>query len=171
MQFWTHAVNTRKRIYVAMIAALLCGSHPLVSGDNRAQDFVVYSIEGKRTIFFEHLASLPDNGLLLVNFTSIHCKPCRKEIPELVRITGEAVDRARLICIYSESGNPVREMAAELNILDKAYVDPLGNIQKQYDVKKIPVTYIVRKDGVILGRYDGYTEDNVRRIREVVMMQ
>ncbi len=165
-------VLTSSKLFIALpisMALLLCGIGTLESQNNKAADFVLYRVDGKRTVFYDHLGSLPKNGVLLVNFTSIYCKPCRKEIPELVRITGKAGDRAKLICIYSESSNQVKGIASELNILDKTFVDPFGNIQKQYDVKKIPVTYIIGKNHTILGRYDGYSDENIKNIESIVL--
>lgn len=171
MQRILRAVRIHLPLQMLTIAILMGGWDTLVSQDKKAEDFVVYSIEGKRTIFYDYLAAIPGNGVVLLNFTSINCKPCRKEIPELVSVIEGSGGRAKLLCIYSESGNSVRELASELNILDKAYVDPFGNIQKQYDVRKIPVTYVIRGDGTILGRYDGYTEDNIRKIQEIVLVK
>ncbi len=150
-------------------ATLLSGLNPLHSLNRKAEDFVFYSIGGKRAVFYEILQTLPKDGVLLVNFTSIYCKPCRKEIPQLVRIVANAPARARLACVYAESAQQVRPHATELGILDKTYVDPFGNVQKLYEVKTIPVTFIVAKDRTVIGRFDGYTDEHIKNIERIVL--
>lgn len=156
---------------IISITILFCGLEKLSSQNKKADDFVLYKIDGTRTVFYDHIRSLPKNGVLLVNFTSIYCKPCRNEIPELVKITGQAPGRAKIIFIFAESGNLVKELSSELNILDKTYVDSFGNIQKQYDIKKIPVTYVIGKNNTILGRFEGYTDENIKNIESIVLVK
>jgi thiol-disulfide isomerase/thioredoxin len=135
----------------------------------KAEDFVVYSVDGKRNIFYEMSNSLPTNGVIILNFSSIHCRPCRKEIPELVRIMKKSSGRARFICVYAEGGKEVKENALSIGILTMAYVDPFGNIRNQYAVKKIPVTIIISKEHRIVDRFEGYSEDNMQKIEKLVL--
>lgn len=135
----------------------------------RAENFVVYSIDGKRNIFYEMSNSLPKNGVIILNFSSIHCRPCRKEITELVRIMKKSSGRARFICVYAEGGLEVKENASSLGILNMAYVDPFGNIRNQFTVNKIPVTIIISKEYRIVDRFEGYSEDNIKKIEKLVL--
>jgi hypothetical protein len=70
--------------------------------------------------------------------------------------------------IYAETAALAQPGAAELGITDRAYVDPFGNVQKLFGVKKIPVTIIISKNLIQLCRFDGYTGDNIRGIEKVV---
>lgn len=153
---------------ILLAATLLSQLSPLHSQHGKAEDFVLYSIDGKRTVFYEMLQSLPGDGMLLVNFTSIHCKPCRREIPQLVRIAAGAPARARLVIVYAEGARQVRPLATELGILDRTCVDPFGNAQKLYGVTTVPVTFIVAKDRTVVGRFDGYTDEHIRNIERIV---
>jgi thiol-disulfide isomerase/thioredoxin len=158
-------------MFLTVLFIVFCGQDTLISQSAKVENFIVYSVHGKRTVFFDLFESLPKDGVLILNFTSIYCKPCRKEIPELVAIAGKAGNRAKLVCIYAESGNTVKELAMELNVLDKTYVDPFTNIQKQYNIKKIPVTLVISKNYMNLGRFEGYSADNIKKIETIVLMK
>ena len=134
----------------------------------KVENFAIYNIQGKRCIFYDIVKSLPEDSVLILNFTSIKCKPCRKEIPELANITVKSGNRARIMFIYAESSVQAQPAAAELGITDRSYVDPFGNVQKLFNVKKIPVTIIISKNYIQLCRFDGYTGENIRGIEKVV---
>jgi thiol-disulfide isomerase/thioredoxin len=158
-----------QRVYalglIMFVLAICSYSAPM----QEAPDFVVYDTNGKRHVLYDMLAKLPQSGLFVINFTSIHCKPCKKEIPELSGIVAKAGSTANLICIYSETGEPVKKLAEELDVADRAYVDPFGNIQKLYGVKKIPVTVIIGKNHRIQGRFEGYSTTNIKQIEKIVL--
>lgn len=138
-----------------------------IQADSTAENFAVYNIKGERFIFYRILDSMPENSKLLVNFTSVTCIPCKKELPELKKISESSGDRIWLMCIYAEAADAARPSAESLGVADNAYVDPFGNIQKQYNVKKYPVTFIIDKEYKILGRFEGYNESNIEKIKHL----
>jgi thiol-disulfide isomerase/thioredoxin len=118
-------------IYVTMLfsaSIALTATKDIFPKVSKAPNFAVHSVSGKRFVFYDILKRLPPKGIVIVNFTSIYCKPCRREIPELLSISRKRGRAIKLICIYAESGKPVSENARELNVLDRAYVDPFGSI-------------------------------------------
>jgi len=139
----------------------------LIPSDTAAQNFAVYNIKGERSIFYKIIDSMPDSGILIVNFTSVTCIPCKKEIPELKSISEAGNGNIKLICIYAEAADSARSSAESLIVADNAYVDPFGNIQKMYNVKKYPVTFIIDKRYKILGRFEGYSESNIKKIKKL----
>lgn len=146
----------------------LLSSEDIHSKNKRVENFIFYSVDGKRQDFYDLIKSLPINCIIILNFTSIYCKPCRNEIPKLLEIAGKAGNRAKVICIYSECGNLVKENACLFNIVDSTYVDPFGNIRKQFNVKAVPVTFIISNNFLELNRFDGYTEDNIKNIENII---
>lgn len=150
-------------ILVSMISfSLLSGSQEM------AENFVLYSTGGERRIFHTMTGKLPSGGIIIVNFTSIHCLPCRKEIPELVSMREQHGDKLSLICIFGETGEPVKKLAIELGVPDRAYVDPLGSINRLFNIKSIPTTILVDGKNRVLGRFVGYNHKNMEAIRQLV---
>jgi thiol-disulfide isomerase/thioredoxin len=154
-------------IFPAFIA--LTAGKDIFSQSREAPNFALHSVMGKRFVFYDILKKLPPKGIVILNFTSVYCKPCRREIPELLSISGRGGSRIKLICVYAESGKAVSDSARELAVLDRACVDPFGAIRSKFEVKKIPVTILIDKSRTILGRFEGYTEDNIRLIKKIVI--
>ncbi len=153
---------------ITLISSLNIRQVRALDKEAKVENFVLYSVQGKRCIFYDIVKALPAKGLLILNFTSVYCKPCKKEIPELLEISEKAGNWASLVCIYAEAGDPVKKSAGELGILSKTYVDPFGKIRKSFNVKKIPVTFVIKKN-IIKGRFVGYTKENIKAIKELVL--
>jgi thiol-disulfide isomerase/thioredoxin len=158
-----------RKVYTSGLMFIILATFSHAAPTQEAPNFAVYNTNGARVVFYDILAKVPQGGLLVVNFTSIYCKPCKKEIPELSSIIGKASGTSNLICIYSETGDPVKKSAKELGVADRAYVDPFGNIRKLFDVTKIPVTIIVGKNYHILARFEGYSSENMSQIEKIIL--
>ncbi len=133
-----------------------------------APNVPLYDLTGGRHILFSIIDSLPEGGIAILNFTSIYCKPCKKEIPELLAIAGSS-RKIKLLCIYAENAKLSSQSAGELGVYDRAYVDPLGAVQQKFGVKKYPVTVLINKKKQIVGRYEGYSEKNIEAIKRAVL--
>jgi len=155
-----------RRCLIVLITIFL---FPVLTGSEpeTAENFPVYNLKGERNIFYKLVDELPDNGLMLVNFTSVACLPCKKEIPELKAIVDGDSGRLRLMCIYAEAADKAKESATPMGVADVTFVDPFGAIQKKYNVTKYPVTFVIDKEYKILGRYDGYTQGNISKIKKI----
>lgn len=152
-------------LFIAIVSGLFLSA--AIQADTTAENFAVYNIRSERFIFYKMMDSFPDNTMVIVNFTSINCPPCRKEIPELKKIADASGGKVRLICIYAEAADSAGPSAESLGIRDNAYVDPFAHIQKLYNVKKYPVTFIIDMQHKILGRFEGYTPGNINKIKKI----
>jgi thiol-disulfide isomerase/thioredoxin len=140
-----------------------------ICSDNiKAPNFIVYDINGKRNIFYNILNMLTENRILILNFTSVYCAPCRMEIPELLGISKNEVDRVKLIFIYAEIGKPVKKNASLFGIQNMAYVDPFGKIRRLFSVKKFPITILINRKRKLLARFEGYSKENISTIKEII---
>ncbi len=153
--------------FLAFIA--FTATEDIFSQSRTSPNFALHTINGKRLVFYNILKRLPPKGIIILNFTSIYCKPCIREIPELLSISGRGGSRIKLLCIYAESGKSVRDNARQLGVLDRACVDPFGALRSKFSVEKIPVTILIDKSRTILGRFEGYTESNIRSIKRIVI--
>lgn len=150
------------RFFIVISALLL-----ISAGNTAVEDFVIFNVHGKRHTFYELVRQVPHGGLLIVNFTSVACRPCKKEIPELLEIKNSS-DKMSLLFIYAECCQPVKDHASSFDILDMAFVDPFGKVRGIFEVKSFPVTFIINRNRTVVGRYDGYTTENIESIRDAV---
>lgn len=132
-----------------------------------APNVAVYTIKSERHILHELLDALPEDGVAMLNFTSVNCLPCKKEIPELRAIAGKAKN-VKLLCIYAEEAAIAGPHAKKMGIYDCSYVDALGVVQAKFGVKKYPVTILINKKREIVGRFEGYTVENIEAIKKIV---
>jgi len=138
-------------------------------GQENIPNFALYDIQGNRHILYELLKDLPNDGIMVINFTSIFCPPCKKEIPQLISIVNSSKQKVRLIFIYNEDSKAINDDVIYFNIKDKAFTDVLGTIKAKLKVEKIPTTLILNKNGTIIGTYIGYSDNNIKAIKDMIV--
>ncbi|MGB4270343.1 MAG: TlpA disulfide reductase family protein [Spirochaetota bacterium] len=159
-----------KRVAIILdIVIILLYTHAFIYSQEKIPNVALYTVEGKRVILYSIIGMLPDNGIVVMNFTSVNCPPCKKEIPELLFIAKTSKKPVTILFIYSENGTTVLQSAKEMGIKDTVYCDVLDNVRKQFNITQIPTTIVINREGNVLGKYIGYSEKNMREIKEKVM--
>ncbi len=139
---------------------------PLLS-DPEFSNFALFDLEGKQNVFYSMLKEEKPETLFVLNFTSVDCKPCKIEIPELVELQKKN-SRMKLLCIFSEAGDIALPVARSLG-LGKAYSDPLETIQGIFGVKaSYPTTVVVDTKGKKLATLVGYNEVNMKKLKAIL---
>jgi peroxiredoxin len=134
----------------ALLAAMAVERPP----DRRvAPDFVLVDLEGR-------LASLRAfrGKVVLLNFWATFCPPCRKEMPDLARLNDAfASDGLVVLTIATDAGGErtVRPLAAPLHVPSPALLDPTSSVASTYAVEALPTTFLIDRDGRIVGRAVG----------------
>lgn len=132
----------------------------------QAPNVALYNIKSERNILYNQISKMPDNGLVIINFTSIYCRPCKKEIPELLTIA-KSYPNVSLIIIYAEITQKVKPHAKSMGVTNIAYVDPLSSVQLKFGVKSYPETVVINKSHKIIGHFNGYNKKNIDEIRKL----
>lgn len=95
---------------------------------------------------------------LIINFWATWCTPCRKEMPDLQKLS-EALDRDKFEVIgisVDEDSNLVREFLLEYGIRFANYQDQEQLLASQMlGIRAFPETFIVDPEGLILKRLSG----------------
>lgn len=103
---------------------------------------------------------------IVLNFTSVDCKPCEKEISELISLK-EKNNTMKLFVIFAEQGEIVKEKMKKLD-LKEGYIDPLGTLQVKFGVKGFPVTIIIDSKAQNLKKIEGYSSENMKIIEKLL---
>lgn len=122
-----------------------------------APDFVLTYADGNQV----KLSDLRGRPVIL-NFWATWCGPCRLEMPDLVRVYQEhAADGLVVIGVnFQEDAGRIEEFAEEFDITFPLVADA-GDIARAYQVRVMPSSYFIDKDGIVKTRWLGVLTPSV----------
>lgn len=130
-----------------------------LAADSKAPDFTLKDLKGKNVKFSDILA---ENELVMLDFWFVGCKPCLEYMESFDGFEEEFGDRGfKLITINtdsSQSTNKVKPFMDGRNYGFLVLLDPNGEVRKRYQIKAEPTTFLIKKDGTIVYRHQGYTK-------------
>jgi peroxiredoxin len=117
-----------------------------------APDFTIRDVTGNTV----RLSDLRGRGVLL-NFWATWCPPCRAEIPYLIAAQ-EKYGAKGIVVIgidFGESDDQVKRFAQENGMNFRLAMDDTGEVYQTYNVRGIPTTYFIDRNGVIVAKQSG----------------
>ena len=92
---------------------------------------------------------------VVINFWATWCGPCRREMPELMRVADEDPNLVMLAVNVQEAVETVQPFAEEFRMNTPIVMDPEGLLQDVYGVRGLPTTFFVNKEGRVAAVYPG----------------
>ncbi len=177
----------KKILLILTIFALLIPINDIDARSKKAPGIALEDTNGKFTM----LSSLVGKSNIVISFWSYDCVPCRKEMPELQKLSKEAFFKGKnvkLVYIYVEATTakskkgsesmPPKEKALEvldnLDIKETCLLDIYGvafnNYRKASRIKKttLPLLYLINKKGRIVFQALGYSEKNINNLKKAI---
>lgn len=114
--------------------------------------------------------------LVFLNFWATWCGPCRSEMPSMENVYNDLKDEGFVILAVdiAEDNKTVQSFVDELGISFPVVLDQTGEIGGVYDARSIPSTYLIGRDGNIIGRAIGarsWDEDGYKDLfKEILSM-
>jgi cytochrome c biogenesis protein CcmG, thiol:disulfide interchange protein DsbE len=91
--------------------------------------------------------------VILLNIWATYCEPCKEEMPTMEKLHREFHDRGLSIVAVSvdpaNSENLVRKFASDLGLSFDVLYDPTGGIQRAYNSRGFPETFVIDRKGII----------------------
>jgi thiol-disulfide isomerase/thioredoxin len=107
--------------------------------------------------------------VVFLNFWATWCGPCRIEMPSMQRVYNELKDEGFEIVAVDlrEDKRVVKKFVKEYELTFPVLLDKTGTVGGIYSARSIPTTYIIDRDGFIVGRMIGAREWDTEEIQAV----
>lgn len=173
-------MKTNTIIKLFLIAFIIClGGRYVLQGKvknitlkkgDKAPSIILFNLKDK---FFKSKKHFK-KSIILLNFWSTYCVPCKKEIPELIKMSEEFKDKnitMLFISLDKEGRKKVMLFLKEnkFNIPEtNVLLDIYKMTAKKYGVTKLPSLFIINKKGKIEYSCVGYKESNLKNIEKTL---
>lgn len=123
-----------------------------------APDFTLSDLDGKQV----NLSDLRGQVVYL-NFWATWCPPCREEMPAIQAIHEEMGDKVKVLAVNVEgTRDEVSAFAKEFGLGFQIALDGDLSVARMYQVRGIPVSLFIDKNGVIRAKFvGGLTKDRM----------
>ena len=109
--------------------------------------------------------------LVLINFWATWCEPCLREMPSLERMQSRLGDKITVVAISEDRGGSktVEPFINKLGLKSfKTYLDPKSDAGRAFKVAGLPTSFLIDRDGRVLGRVEGAAEWDSPKLLEVL---
>jgi peroxiredoxin len=141
----------------ALALSLSLGVGPLalagVGKGQKAPDFALPTLKGGKL----SLASLRGKVVVL-DFWAQWCEPCKRELPELEKLSKAYAgkDVAFVSINIDKQRDNAARLAQQLGLTFDVGLDPAGSVAGQYDLPKMPTSFVIDKKGVVRYVHEGF---------------
>jgi thiol-disulfide isomerase/thioredoxin len=99
--------------------------------------------------------------LVVVNLWATWCEPCLREMPSLERLQSKLGDRIAVLGVSEDRGGSktVEPFTAKLGLKSvKIFIDPKSAVGRAVEMRGLPTSLLIDRDGKSLGRVEGAAE-------------
>src|SRR5947209_2546422 len=99
--------------------------------------------------------------LVLINLWATWCGPCLREMPSLERLQSRLGERIAVLAVSEDRGGnkAVEPFIEKLGLKSvKIYIDPKSEVGHAFEVRGLPTSFLIGRNGKVLGRVEGAAE-------------
>jgi peroxiredoxin len=113
-----------------------------------APSFTLKDLSGKEVKLEDHRGKI-----VFLNFWATWCPPCRDEMPSMEKLYTEFKDRDfRMLAVdLREGAKKVRAFKKKFKLNFPILLDSDGSVGSMYGVRSIPTTYLIDREGHVIG--------------------
>jgi peroxiredoxin len=136
----------------------------VISSDASAPGFALSSLSGESVQLKDYRGRV-----LLLNFWATWCAPCRLEMPAFQNRSETYKDELAVVAVNNaESPEDVQAFVDELGLTFDILLDSTAEVQRLYQVRGYPTSFLIDADGMIRiqhiglmteGQLDGYLQE------------
>ncbi|MCW7538588.1 TlpA family protein disulfide reductase [Aquabacterium sp. A7-Y] len=156
---------------VLTLTLALCTALPATAAgpQSAAPDFTLRSLQGQNLRLQEQRGRV-----VMINFWATWCGPCREEMPHLNRLYEKYRGSGFTVLAVNvdEDGRNAASMATKLGLKFPVLFDSDKTVSRLYDLKAMPSTLILDRDGRVRflhrGYLSGYENTYDQQIRDLL---
>ncbi|MDR2842094.1 MAG: TlpA family protein disulfide reductase [Spirochaetaceae bacterium] len=120
---------------------------PVLKEKMQPKDFTLKLVDGKTVTL-----SALKGKIVFLNFWATWCPPCRAEMPSMEILYQHFKDKGLEFVVVDlrESKEEVEKYFTENKLTFPSALDSTGSVSNDYNVRAIPTTYIIDRDGQIV---------------------
>lgn len=114
----------------------------------KAPDFTLKNLDGQEVTLSSFVGKI-----VLLNFWATWCIPCRKEMPAIDTLYQEFKDEGLVVLAidYQETSDKIKAFLEETKVSFPILLDSEGKTTKDYGVRGLPTSYLIDKEGFLIG--------------------
>jgi len=156
------------RIAAALAVALLAASCSVaaVEPGAPAPGFRLQTFADGRQVSLADLRG----KVVFVDFWASWCSPCRQSLPlyDKLRESYAAADFAVLAIGLDEDTADAKAFLAEHPVKYTTLQNPQGDVAKAFDLKGMPSSYLIDRDGIVRARHVGFEAKDIDALRKEI---
>ncbi|MBL4631388.1 MAG: TlpA family protein disulfide reductase [Paraglaciecola sp.] len=150
---------------ISMLFLLTSGNSFSADVKGLAPDFTLASKEGGNVRLQEQLGNV-----VLINFWASWCGPCREELPYLEALQQEYADLGFTILAVNVDEDPSKAdiLLNDIEVSFPVLFDVNDDVSKLYQVKAMPTTVLVDRDGHLRLLHHGYKSGDEVKYKQAI---
>lgn len=133
----------------------------------KVQNFTFEDATGKKLVFTD----LTKKGLVVLDFWATSCGPCMKSLPSFNKLTEKYKD-VTFVAVSCDSPKAKDKVLKTIKSSGYKFIvgmDASREIQKQFNVTSIPMTFIINSKGEIVWTHSGYVPGDEKKLEEEII--
>ncbi|MBI3990250.1 MAG: TlpA family protein disulfide reductase [candidate division NC10 bacterium] len=130
-----------------------------------APEFTTEMLDGKKVSLQDYRGKV-----VFLNFWASWCKPCKEEMPAMEELYQAFKDKGFVVVAVNvkESQKQAAAFVKELKVTYPILLDPKGDVSVLYGAWALPLTYLIDRKGVVVGRAFGPREWAGKEARQLI---
>ncbi len=158
---------------IAVFILLVIGIQPLTAAEKEAaKGFPEFSLENLDGDDIKSADAFGDADLVLIDFFTYYCKPCKKLMPYVSEFQDKYGDHGFKAILFNEDepeGIPLtRSYMIQKDYSFEVLFDVEGQVETFYSVTKQPTTILLDADGNIVHRHEGYNKGDEKGLDDFI---
>jgi peroxiredoxin len=154
------------RIAIGLFGLLLAAIASAVEPGAPAPDFHLPRFDSGQSVGLADFRG----KVVLVDFWASWCSPCRQSLPLYAKLRDNyaAADFAIIAIGLDEDVADGKAFLAEHPIAYTTLQNPQGDIAKAFDLKGMPSSYLLDRQGIVRARHVGFTPADIAALKKEI---